>query len=76
MTNSVISFSLRQGEVYIELYKLLKAEGLVEAGSHAKYEIEQGNVLVNGVVETRKRKKIIEGDKVCFSDTSIQVVAC
>ena len=46
----------------IELYKLLKFENMVESGGEAKFIISEGQVLVNGAVETRKRKKIVSGD--------------
>ena len=40
----------------IELYKVLKAQGLVSSGGEAKHVIADGQVSVNGEVETRKRK--------------------
>lgn len=46
----------------IELYKILKMEGMAASGGEAKYFIAQGLVQVNGTVETRKRKKIVAGD--------------
>ena len=46
----------------IELYKVLKMEGMAASGGEAKYFIAQGLVQVNGAVETRKRKKIVTGD--------------
>ncbi|MBV1960368.1 MAG: RNA-binding S4 domain-containing protein [Immundisolibacteraceae bacterium] len=58
----------------IELYKLLKMEGLVASGGEAKLVISEGEVRVNGEVETRKRKKIVAGDKVSFGDESFCVV--
>ncbi len=48
----------------VELYKILKFEGLVANGGEAKAVIADGQVLVNGQVETRKRKKIVAGDVV------------
>lgn len=55
---------------YIELYKLLKRENLAASGGEAKFLISEGMVLVNGEVETRKRKKIIPGDTVtCHGET-------
>jgi len=39
----------------IELYKILKFENMVNSGGEAKYVISQGQVMVNGEVETRKR---------------------
>lgn len=46
----------------IELYKILKFEGIASSGGEAKAIIGNGQVLVNGLVETRKRKKIVAGD--------------
>ncbi|PCJ26863.1 MAG: GntR family transcriptional regulator [SAR86 cluster bacterium] len=46
----------------IELYKILKFEGLVGSGGEAKTMIADGLVLLNGKVETQKRKKIMSGD--------------
>lgn len=50
----------------IELYKILKFENLVGSGGEAKHVISEGHVSVNGMVETRKRKKIFSGDIVEF----------
>ena len=55
----------------IELYKILKIEGMVSSGGAAKIEIAEGNVLVNGVVETRKRKKIVAGDVVEYGSEKV-----
>lgn len=74
MSNQVL-FPLRAGDEFIELYKLLKAEALVEGGGEAKHVIGEGMVLVNGEVETRKRKKLVVGDQVEFQGVSLKVVA-
>ena len=58
----------------IELYKILKFEGLVASGGEAKSVIAEGQVLVNGEIETRKRKKIVVGDIVEFGIEKIQIV--
>jgi len=50
----------------VELYKILKFEGLVSSGGEAKLVIADGQVLVNGKTETRKRKKIVTGDVIEF----------
>jgi len=55
----------------IELYKLLKFESLVSSGGEAKHVIVEGLVLVNGEVETQKRKKIVAGDIVEFGNEKI-----
>ncbi|MFA4910309.1 MAG: RNA-binding S4 domain-containing protein [Desulfobacteria bacterium] len=57
----------------IELYKILKFENMVGSGGEAKYAISEGQVLVNGKVETRKRKKIISGDIIEFKNEKIRV---
>jgi len=57
----------------VELYKILKFEGLVASGGEAKMMVAEGHVLVNGEVETRKRRKIVSGDIIEFGDEKIQV---
>ena len=59
---------------FVELYKILKFEGLAESGGDAKQAISEGLVSVNGEVETRKRKKIRAGDQIDFIDHHIEVV--
>lgn len=59
---------------FIELDKLLKRENLAASGGEARYLISQGEVLVNGAVETRKRRKCYPGDLVCFAGAAIRVV--
>jgi len=58
---------------FVELYKILKFEVLTESGGMAKQVIADGQVSVNGEIETRKRKKIIAGDEIEFSGQSIAV---
>ncbi len=58
----------------VELYKILKFEGMVPSGGVAKLAIESGDVLVNGVVETRKRKKMLAGDLIEFNGELIRLV--
>ena len=59
---------------FVELYKILKFEGLTESGGIAKKVIADGLVSVNGEVETRKRKKIRAGDQIDFIDHHIDVI--
>lgn len=59
---------------FVELYKILKFEGLSESGGSAKQAIADGRVSVNGEVETRKRKKIRAGDQIDFIDHHIEIV--
>lgn len=55
----------------VELYKILKFEGIASSGAEAKMLIDQGLVMVNGETETRKRRKIVAGDEVIFEDITL-----
>ncbi len=57
----------------VELYKILKFEGMVASGGEAKAVIADGQVTVNGEVETRKRKKIVHGDTIVFGSETLQI---
>jgi ribosome-associated protein len=67
----VLDFSL-SGE-YIELYKLLKVVNIAATGGHGKILIEEGEVLLNGESEYRKRAKVREGDVVTCEGTTITI---
>lgn len=58
----------------VELYKILKFEGIVSSGGEAKALIDDGLVLVNGEIEKRKRKKIMSGDVIKFMDDEYKVL--
>ncbi|WP_343552169.1 ribosome-associated protein YbcJ [Pantoea sp.] len=68
------SFSLGT-HAHVDLCDLLKIEGWVESGAQAKAVIADGEVRVDGAVETRKRCKIVAGQKVEFAGYKITVVA-
>ena len=57
----------------IELCKILKFESMVSSGGEAKSVIAEGQVLVNGKIETRKRKKIVSGDVIEFGKEKILI---
>ena len=58
---------------HIRLDHLLKREGLTDTGGHAKQAIQGGEVIVNGVVETRRKKKLRAGDTVSFGGRTVTV---
>lgn len=58
----------------VELYKILKFEGIVSSGGEAKAVIDDGLVLVNGEKEKRKRKKIMSGDVIEFMNNEYRVL--
>lgn len=57
----------------VELFKILKFEGLVTSGGEAKAVIGAGQVRVNGAVELQKRKKIRSGDVIEFAGEQFRV---
>ncbi|MFP6806399.1 MAG: RNA-binding S4 domain-containing protein [Pseudomonadales bacterium] len=57
----------------VELFKILKFEGIVASGGQAKATIAEGLVSVNGVIETQKRRKIVHGDIIQIGDESYRV---
>jgi len=63
-TNSSSPRKVVVREVPIELCQFIKFGGLTESGGEAKQLISEGLVLLNGVVETQKRKKLAVGDQV------------
>lgn len=58
----------------VELYKILKFESLVASGGEAKAVIDDGKVLVNGMIETRKRKQIVAGDVIEIMGDEYKIV--
>ncbi len=67
-------FKLKAEVEFIDLCDLLKAAGLTESGGEAKHHIAQGEVKVNGEMETRKRRKIRRGDSVEFSGQLLKIL--
>lgn len=59
---------------FIKLGQLLKATGMVESGVEAKIVIQDGEVTLNGAVETQRGKKVAAGDVVSFDGKHIKVV--
>lgn len=55
----------------VELYKILKFEGLACSGAQAKQLIDEGLVRVNGQTETRRRRKIINQDVIEIGDSKL-----
>ncbi len=48
----------------IKLDQFLKLKGIVQTGGEAKLLIQSGEVRVNGKTETRRGRKLVEGDRV------------
>jgi ribosome-associated protein len=60
---------------YIQLDQALKATGLCSSGGVAHLEIEAGKVTVDGAVETRKRAKLRPGQRICYAEEAVELVA-
>ncbi|MGP4017208.1 RNA-binding S4 domain-containing protein [Saccharopolyspora sp. 5N708] len=58
----------------IRLGQLLKLAGLVEHGAEAKALLEDGQVEVNGTVETRRGKQLVDGDEVLLGNEIVRIV--
>jgi len=58
---------------FVELVKLLKILGIAETGGHAKNLVTQGEVVLNGCPEFRKKAKLREGDEVEVHGEKIKI---
>lgn len=58
---------------FIKLGQAIKAAGLVVSGVEAKIVIQDGEVKVNGVVETQRGKKLFGGEVVEYNGSSILI---
>lgn len=58
---------------FIKLGQALKAAGLVESGVEAKEVIQDGLVKVNGEIDTRRGRKLYDGDVVTFDGEEIKI---
>lgn len=58
----------------IQLDQFLKIQGIAESGGHAKILVQSGQVIVNGHVETRRKRQLFQGDEVTFEGETLVVV--
>ena len=64
---------IRQGEDFIRLGQAMKKAGLAGSGVDAKFLIQDGLVQVNGEVETRRGRKLVDGDTFSYENETYQV---
>jgi ribosome-associated protein len=57
----------------IRLDQFLKLQGVTGTGGQAKWLIQDGQILVNGEQETRRRRKLFHGDVVQVGDLQMMV---
>ena len=65
--------TIKLRDEFIKLGQALKAAGLVGSGVEAKEVITAGLVKVNGEVDTRRGKKLYDGDVVTFNGEEIKI---
>ena len=59
---------------FIKLGQALKAADLVSSGVEAKIVVQDGQVEVNGEVDTRRGRKLVPGDVITFDWKSVKIV--
>lgn len=59
---------------YIKLGQALKAANMVQDGVEAKFAIQDGLVKVNGEVDTRRGKKLYDGDIFSFNGQEVKII--
>jgi ribosome-associated protein len=57
----------------IKLDQFLKFMGVAATGGQAKLMIQDGEVMVNGEVETRRGRKLVVGDRVSALGETFEV---
>uniref|UniRef100_UPI003FF01F50 RNA-binding S4 domain-containing protein n=1 Tax=Anaerobutyricum hallii TaxID=39488 RepID=UPI003FF01F50 len=65
---------LKLRDEFIKLGQAMKAADIVSSGIDAKMLIQDGQVTVNGEVETRRGKKLYDGDVFEFEGEEFKVV--
>lgn len=58
---------------FIKLGQAMKAAGMVDSGVEAKIVIQDGQVQVNGSVETRRGKKLVPGDVISYQGMKVEI---
>lgn len=53
---------IKEGEEYITLNILLKITNIISTGGQAKWYLQENEVLVNGMLENRRGRKLYPGD--------------
>ena len=64
---------IREDEEFIKLGQAMKKAGLVGSGVDAKIIIQDGRVKVNGEVDTRRGKKLYDGDVFEYEGVTVKV---
>lgn len=66
--------NIKLKDEFIKLGQALKAANLVQDGVEAKYVIQDGLVKVNGEIDTRRGRKLYDGDLIYFEGNEIKIM--
>ena len=66
--------TIKLRDEFIKLGQALKAANLVQDGVEAKYVIQDGEVLVNGEVDTRRARKLYDGDVLSYQGQEVKII--
>ncbi|MCH4191963.1 MAG: RNA-binding S4 domain-containing protein [Butyrivibrio sp.] len=64
---------LRADDEFIKLGQALKKAGMEDSGVDAKYDIQNGLVKVNGETDTRRGRKLVDGDVVEYNGEQVKI---
>ena len=59
---------------YVTLGQFLKLAGIIDTGGAVKWFLSEYEVYVNGELENRRGKKLINGDEVTFQGNIYKVI--
>ena len=65
--------SIKIRDEFIKLGQAMKLAGMVNEGVEAKFAVQNGEVTVNGETDTRRGRKLYEGDVFCFRGREVKV---
>ena len=65
--------SIKIKDDFIKLGQAMKLANLVSDGVEAKIVIQDGQVTVNGEVDTRRGRKLVPGDVFVFEGNEVKV---
>ncbi|MEE1114678.1 MAG: RNA-binding S4 domain-containing protein [Eubacterium sp.] len=65
--------SVKIRDEFIKLGQAMKLAGLVDEGVEAKFAIQDGEVSVNGEVDTRRGRKLYEGDVFSYQGKEVKI---
>ena len=67
-TLMVVAMAIVASLFFLLLDQFLKFRGIVQTGGEAKMIIKSGKISVNGMVEKRRGRKLIDGDQISFAN--------